>query len=986
MPLTAQEFRPRWRVPLHIVAATASTFLLLLVAGSLVWNTYQGTREVISSATDESVRLAARALQDKIHGILRPAENQLALLAFHGIARAGTTQERLSAVPMAATVLATNPIMDAWYVGYPNGDFILFRSVRTPKLKQIYRLPEGTNMMVQMLTHRPDGSQLGEFLFYDAAHRLISRQARPTYSFDPRNRPWYQQALQSKDSVITEPYFFYTTREVGTTLARSTDAGSVVGADATLRELGEEIADLKLTAGSQVAVVSSRGTVVALEDASRVVHQTESGEMALAGIDSLTDMPALIAANVLPDELGARKQELVGFREWELISLPLLEQSRTTKEGIRVLMAVPHDELFADARQVLKQQLLISLGMVLLSVPLGYLLIQRIVQPLRLLVAEARALASFDFRQRRLSASRITEMDLLTQAILHMRSTIARFLDVSRALNSETSVERLLASVLEDVALAARARSGALYLYDAEALQLRRSQHRRGLEAGAEYAESLQCGVDAAHPVVQAALSSSSVVGRITADGPELLAVALATLDKEVVGVLVLELAAPLPAGERFRRDPLVAFVEALSSTAAVAIETRRLIEAQKALLESFIQLLAGAIDAKSPYTGGHCQRVPVLTRMLAEAADAQTEGPLRDFFLKPADWEAVHIGAWLHDCGKITTPEYVVDKTTKLETLYNRIHEIRMRFEVLKRDAEITWLSERLPEAARVQAREALADTWRTLDEEFAFVARCNVGGEFLAAEDVERLHVIAQRTWQRTLDDRLGLSLEESRQREGLPVVSLPATERLLADRPEHVTERPDQERFTADNPWGFKLEVPRHKFNRGELHNLRVARGTLTEEERYLINEHIVQTIMMLSRLPFPRHLRAVPEIAGGHHERMDGKGYPRRLEGGQMSVPARIMAIADVFEALTAADRPYKPAKLSEALGIMGNMAGGGHLDAELFRLFLRSGVYRDYADRFLDPAQCDEVDIEALLARLPVQAWVPPPFNATGQVF
>ena len=338
---------------------------------------------------------------------------------------------------------------------------------------------------------------------------------------------------------------------------------------------------------------------------------------------------------------------------------------------------------------------------------------------------------------------------------------------------------------------------------------------------------------------------------------------------------------------------------------------------------------------------------------------------PFRDFTLGEEDWEAVHIAAWLHDCGKVTTPEYIVDKATKLEALYDRIHEIRMRFEVLKRDAEIACWQAIAGGADEATARAALAAAWALLDEEFAFVAACNEGGEEMDPARIERLQRIAARTWLRTLDDRLGVSPDELR-RKG-PVVALPVREALLADKPEHRVARSAEELIPADNPWGFRLRVPALRYNRGELANLSIGRGTLTDEDRYKINEHIVQTIRMLDELPFPRHLKAVPEIAGGHHEKMDGSGYPRGLTREQMSPVARMMAIADIFEALTAVDRPYKKGKtLSEAIGIMARMRDAGHIDPDLFALFLTSGVYRQYAERYM-PRDCvDEVDVARLL--------------------
>ncbi len=291
------------------------------------------------------------------------------------------------------------------------------------------------------------------------------------------------------------------------------------------------------------------------------------------------------------------------------------------------------------------------------------------------------------------------------------------------------------------------------------------------------------------------------------------------------------------------------------------------------------------------------------------------------------------------------------------------------MRFEVLKRDAWIAYwqgVSQGGEAASLAQVRDELL---AALDDEFAFIARCNLGGEVMAEADLERLRSIAARTWTRTLDDRLGVSWEENLRQSRTPAQPLPVQEALLSDKPEHLIERPDSELIAADNPWGFKLDVPAYKHNRGELYNLGIARGTLTNEERFIINGHMVQTIRMLSHLPFPPHLANVAEIAGGHHEKMDGTGYPKRLKREEMSLPARMMAIADIFEALTAVDRPYKKGKLlSESLGIMAGMCKGAHIDPELFGLFVREKIYLQYAERFLRPEQIDQVDAASILAK------------------
>jgi HD-GYP domain-containing protein (c-di-GMP phosphodiesterase class II) len=339
---------------------------------------------------------------------------------------------------------------------------------------------------------------------------------------------------------------------------------------------------------------------------------------------------------------------------------------------------------------------------------------------------------------------------------------------------------------------------------------------------------------------------------------------------------------------------------ESLASQAAVALTNRLLINQLETLFESFIGLINGAIDEKSPYTGGHCQRVPVLTMLLAEAVNETKAGPLADFNMTEKDRYELKIAGLLHDCGKVTTPVHVVDKATKLETIFDRIQLIDTRFEVLKRDLEIEALKSKL-------ADKDLRDRLRQVEEDRRFLHACNIGGERMKDEDIVQVKRIAKYRWR-------DLSGHEA----------------------DFLTE--------------------------DEVRNLTIRAGTLTEEERKIINHHIVATIKMLEALPWPKHLTNVPEYAGGHHERMDGKGYPKGLTREQMSVQARCMGIADIFEALTAKDRPYKKGKtLSESLEILGRMKMNHHIDPDLFDIFVRRKVYRRYAEMFLDKEQIDDVD-------------------------
>ena len=381
-----------------------------------------------------------------------------------------------------------------------------------------------------------------------------------------------------------------------------------------------------------------------------------------------------------------------------------------------------------------------------------------------------------------------------------------------------------------------------------------------------------------------------------------LLAIPMLNAEGRVIGVLQLLNAQHEGNVVPFDREAQEA-VEALAFQAAIALDNQQLLHQQKRLLEAFIKLIAAAIDAKSPYTGGHCRRVPMLTEMLTRAVCDQRSGPFASFDLDDDGWYELRIAAWLHDCGKVTTPVHVMDKSTKLETIHDRISEVRARLAVMRAEAT---------DDARRREIAAAAD----------FLARVNRGAESMASADLEELRRIATWTWT-DVDGVAHPLLTES------------------------------------------------------ELENLSVHRGTLTGEERLIINGHMVETIRMLEALPFPPHLARVPEYAGGHHEKMDGTGYPKGLYAGDMSIPARVMAIADVFEALTARDRPYKDGmKLSRAMQIMGTMKRNHHLDPDLFDVFVRSGVYRQYAEETLPQEQIDLVDEAALLAIRPERLELP----------
>lgn len=399
------------------------------------------------------------------------------------------------------------------------------------------------------------------------------------------------------------------------------------------------------------------------------------------------------------------------------------------------------------------------------------------------------------------------------------------------------------------------------------------------------------------------------------------LTVPMTNHENEIIGVLQLINAIDQETGEiRPFSELEQQLVEALASQAAVSITNQTLIEAQRKLFDALIQLIANAIDEKSPYTAGHCRRVPVLTKLLADAACRTHQGPLAEFSMTDLERYELEVAAWLHDCGKITTPEFVVDKSTKLETIFDRIHLVNTRFAVMQRDAEIRALQRRLRAAgvedADISGDEEYQSEIETLRADLEFIQRSNMGGESISDADREEIERIAANRWRNLDDDTVNLLTEE-------------------------------------------------------EVQNLQIGRGTLTVREREIINNHVSVTIKMLESLPYPKHLQRVPEYAGGHHEKLDGSGYPNGLTREQMSLPARMIAIADVFEALTAKDRPYKKAMtLSQALQILGQMKVDNHIDPDLFDAFIWDGVYLKYAREYLEPEQIDEVDLMAIPGYVP----------------
>ncbi|SNX48161.1 Cyclic di-GMP phosphodiesterase response regulator RpfG [Vibrio thalassae] len=560
----------------------------------------------------------------------------------------------------------------------------------------------------------------------------------------------------------------------------------------------------------------------------------------------------------------------------------------------------------------------------------------------------------------------------MSDSLTVMKSTIKRFLSLTNTIAKEQDLERILELVCAETADATFANSTYLYLLSSDEKYLDpkfiklatqgvidvTTQPRLPLED-----PRLKDDVDTffihKQPIYAKEYQDRAYVLKDN-ETDNLLFIPLIDRNQRVIGAL------GLGVDEDYHSQVLIEdkeYLETLAAYASVTIETQTMLADQRALLDSFIQVMAGAIDTKSPYTGNHCQRVPVLTEMLTQAAQDCDQGVFAEFSMSQEQWQELHIAAWLHDCGKVTTPEHIIDKSTKLETIYNRIHEVRTRFEVLKRDVEIAVYRVKLDGQLAPEDVEKIRVAHKELDEEFALIADINLGSESLDDQKVASLEAIANRTWQPTINPTLGLSWEElARYSDKDFVPGKPVS--LLVDNPSHLVAWEKEPLREAR----FFLKAGEYQNNQGEIYNLSIRKGTLNREERYIINSHMIETLKMLESLPFPKNMKNVPLLAGSHHEKMNGTGYPLGLKAAELPLPARAMAIADVFEALTSCDRPYKqPKTLSESIRIMSFMVKNQHLDPALFQLFLRSGVYQTYAKRFLRPEQIDEVDLDQYLS-------------------
>lgn len=962
-------------------------FTLLTIVVGITFSSifYYQTKDIITDLTSKAFGFTVEETALKTSSLFERAESLVSVIASHEVTNTTKAFERTPHFNFLLSSFSKTKNITSVYIAFDDGDFYLVRRLPSAnKRSSFFNAPENTRYVIQV-SEKSIEKNMGEYRYYNESLKLISTQKDIAYGqFDPRTRHWYQLAMEKHQAITADPYVFFTTKEIGTTIAqKSSSSRAIIAADISLTKLTAFLTDFKTTENSKVALLTRGAGVIASVD------NTISGHLTKLTPNTPIRLPLLedkVLKNVLVDSRALQqKNNLVEIYSEKQSWLSMVRNiSLPNNIQYILVIAIPTKELLSDATNVLIKSAMLLAGLFIIFLLLTNRLASRMTKSIYYLVKQTNQIRDFNFKRKFDFRSNVKEVNLLGNAMNQMNATITEFIEMNTLLAEEEDFSKLQKVLLDKTINICKAEAGILYLIDEadndilnpQITIINEKQCRDHnlvplninllptlFQNGISKQELIKVGLkDSDYFSFSHTSGIDGLINQLDCKVQNLVLVPLFNRQTNLIGCLTLLMDKELNTHHE-------AFIQAISSNAALSIETRQLIKSQDDLFESFIMLLASAIDGKSSYTAEHCKRVPEIMKLLAQAAETTDTGPYADFTLTKQNKQAIHVAAWLHDCGKITTPEYVIDKATKLETIYDRLHEVRMRFELIKKETELKICKRQLEGGNPVTLKLELEKELKILDEEFLLVAGCNQGDVTMDDWTIDQINKISKRKWTRTLNDRVGLShLELARKLRSGTTPSLPVQEFLLADKEEHKIIRDEDDLKASYHKLGFNMKQPELLYNRGELYSLLVKRGTLNPEERYKINEHIMQSSLMMDKLNFPKHLKNVPEIACGHHEKMDGTGYPKGLTSEQMSPLAKMMAISDIFEALTSDDRPYKkPNTLSQSLEIMSKMRDQQHIDSELFDLFVENGVYKEYAVKYLDNKQIDSIQPEEFLS-------------------
>ncbi len=950
--------------PLHVHITVMFIILVIAISSVQIWIASSTTDKVLLKANDNIFDLTISETKQRLYSHFGPTLGLLEAYSYGDYQALTSSRHQAGKESSLLSLLKGNANIQSYKVVYPNGDwFGAYREInRAVGLLETAQQEEFTVYHFESERGVLDQKRYNQQLVMKTSSKMENA------NYDPRDYDWFHQAQQSV-TQMSKPYQLSYFGKNGITLYRGAENGVVISADVLLEQVSYVMAPKEVVHTSLKLLFDDQGYIYAHNDP--LVFEMAPAFRSSSPL-KLSDIKHPLITHIPHIESGHSAFQRINFQgnEW-IVKLERIESP--SGYLMNLLLAIKSEDLLLDAHSIAADSIVVSLFALLLALPSIYYLSQWVSKPIRSATAKAKSIQHFDFKNHFAPESNVTEITELSQALNATQDTIGRFLSITNVIAKEQDLDELQGMVCREIADATLANSTYLYLL---------SEDGRGLDPQfiwfrtkgyIDVSEVVSIPLDdelltdevetffsKKQPLVIKYNEARSYIPRISAKD-NLLFVPLINRTNEVVGALALGF------DEKHKNNVLLDnldLIKTLAGYVAIAIEARSMLHDQKQLLDSFIKVMAGAIDTKSPYTGNHCQRVPEFTKLLTRAAHESQQPEYKHFCMTDDKWEELNIAAWLHDCGKVTTPEHVIDKSTKLETIYNRIHEIRTRFEVIKRDIELNVYRSRFDDQLSMEDQQHISKECSRLDLEYQLVAKANSGNQSLTVEEVSLLERIGQRTWLRTLDDKIGLSQNERALRGDQPFTQ-PVLEKLLMNANYHLIpwqRTPNQEQR-------YRLKPTPQQNNLGELYNLTISRGTLNSEERYTIKSHVIETNRMLEQLPFPKHLAEVAKLASTHHETMDGTGYPWGLVKEQIPLQARAMAIADIFEALTSPDRPYKVAKtLSQTLKIMAKMAKNQKIDESLFRLLLTSGTYRQYAQTSLHHAQVDDIDVDQFIAK------------------
>ena len=988
------------------VAVILTIIHVIVVSTESKKSAVQSVESLLAEVTEKNI--------NKINLVLEPISNYafVTSIRFAGPNDIDNEEKIKGHLNFFTKLLDTNPNIFSSYVGFDDGHFYMVIATRGNKqLLEIYKTPQNT-MYIDRTILKQKGSLIQRWRYFDKDLNFLSQKIDTQFDYDPRKRPWYKLALEQQNPVFTPPYIFSSSRLPGITCAKvlSNNAG-VVGIDFSLAQLSELLSRQRVSDTGFLWVIDNSGRLVSFPGVKW--EEQIKGELKLPDAKQSTNqIIRSIAEKLDSGEIKVTNKPFfidIGEKEY------LATLTKTTQKGLDIIIAltVPYDEIPGYITVMNARNIILSLISLIFIIPLAVFLSRRATNPISQIIEETDKIQKFDFSESKPIISNIKEVQRLIHAINVTKSTIKKntddlidaqnklemLLKASLSLSAEKNIARLITLIFEFAKELSNANGGVLYLKDKDILEVELISIQSGSIVLGGLSENpvprvminpkmmpflsqntvlyWACNAFNKHDVVFCNTQQSLFPTGLKEEPTDYIInnsinVPITNAQGQILGIMQLFNSIQKGTNELTSEYDIetIKFLKSLASQAGISLYNRNLIKSLNDLFNALIQVIATSIDAKSQYTSGHCERVPKISLMIAEALHDSQDEKFKDFNMDSEEkWDELRIASWLHDCGKVISAEYVVDKATKLETIYNRIHEIRTRFEVIRRDLEIEYYKSLLQSGDDIEAlNEELQRNIKKLEEDFAFVASCNIGVEFMSDEHKERLKKIAELTWKRHFSDRLGISNEEMALKNKEPEPSLPVNENLLSDKPEHIIPRTRPYADLTDIN-GNPIKVPKYEFNRGELYNLMINRGTLTEEERFKINEHVIMTYEMLSKIPFPEQLSKVIDIASSHHETLVGTGYPFKKSQEHLSVQSRILAIADIFEALTSRDRPYRKAKtLSEALKILTFMIKDGHIDADIFDIFLKSGACMKYAEQYLLPEQIDVTDISVFLSK------------------